>query len=99
MGGVDCSRDARWRALIVDPAAQDSIIPFPIDAGFAVGVGADVALDLQVGRELDLDRGGAALGVGALLGADEDVARDVAASAQARPRGRAFAGLEVEAIE
>src|SRR5262245_29549054 len=75
------------------------IIPFEIDPRLAGGIGADIGLDLDIRGNLDFDRGGAAAGCRALLGADEDAAGDIAAGAQARRGGRTtLAGLDIQAV-
>src|SRR3954447_1870516 len=67
-------------------APTPSIVPFHLDADLAVGIGADVALDLGVPEDLPFDHAAARIGRGALARADIDAGRDVAAALD-RSRG------------
>src|SRR5690349_6124012 len=66
-------------------APMNSIVPFHLHADLAVGIGADVALDLGVLEDLPFDHAAAGIGRGALARADIDTGSDVAA---ALDRGR-----------
>src|SRR5450631_4123933 len=65
-----------------------SVVPFHLDAEPTPRVGADIALDLGVVQHLDLDDAAAGITGRALLGADIDAGRDIAAGLD-RYRGRA----------
>ena len=66
-----------------------SVVPFHLDADPALRIGADVALDLGVSQHLDLDHAAAGIAGRALLGADIDAGRDVAAGLDRDRRGAA----------
>src|SRR3954452_15397478 len=61
-------------------APTPSIVPFHLHADAAVGIGADVALDLGVPEDLPFDHAAARLGREARAGADIDAGRHVAAA-------------------
>src|SRR5689334_24065625 len=66
-------------------APKNSIVPFHLHADLAIGIGADVALELGVLENFPLDHAAAGIGRGPLARADIDAGRHIAA---ALDRGR-----------